>query len=172
MARIDRIQSERSVQAMVALDTIDMLARRITNLLELGRRMALARRYTYLNDPPELTMGLTLYEVNGPHRDDSGAWFGVKLDPGVMNGFGFSAYSFDGNATEAEAWTRYHEAEHTHPDHFKRRRDMTWIRIKGGLDGDGPARDDSLTIRHGNRDGVCEEIVVGFDYGPDADREN
>jgi len=160
----DRINTLRHVTAMAALDTVDMLADRVENLLRHGRRMTMARRYTYVDQPPELTAGLT---VDGkPHRwsKDDGAGFTVRLNPGLLTGFGFAAYANDGSATEAEAWMRYHAAEAVHGDWSRRRRDMTLVEITGGLPGDGPARDDKLVIRYWNRDGVCDEVVVAFDY--------
>ncbi len=168
----DRIRTMRHVTAMVAVDTIDLLAERITNLLAHGRHITIARRYTYVDSPPDLYVGLT---VDGEpalrhHSRPLGASFGVHLKPGIR-GFGFSAYRDDAR-TEADAWKAYHAAEGLSDDPFRRRRDMTYVEINGGLPGDGPARDDQLTIRFWNEHGVCDEQVIGFDYdtGPAAEK--
>jgi hypothetical protein len=164
MTTVDRCRTQRDLHAMVALDNIDVLAERVTNLLSHGRRITLSRRYTYIDEPSQVTAGLILdREPNLWHARD-GAGFGVSLKPGLTAGFGFSCYGHDGNTTEKEAWARFHAAESIADDWFKRRRDMTEIRITGGLPSDGPARDDRLVIRAWNRDGVCNEVVVAFDY--------
>lgn len=145
------------LSAMVALDTFDDLATRVENLLSHGRRIAMTRRYTYVNTAPELAAGLTL---DGPprrwHQNDGGKGLHVTLKPGIR-ALGFSAYPHD-SATEAMVWARYHANKDD-------RRDMTRIDITGGLPGDGPARDDSLVIRWWNNSAVCTENVIAFDYG-------
>jgi hypothetical protein len=40
---------------------------------------------------------------------------------------------------------------------------MTLVEIIGGRANDGPARDDRILIRAWNRDGICDERVIGFD---------
>jgi len=166
----DRLRTRREATAMVALDTIDVLAERVTNLLAHGRRMTLARRYTYVDSPPNVTTGLILDGEPRAWKQEGGAGFGVHLKPGLLNGFGFSCYAHDGNATEKEAFARYHAGKSMSDDPFARRRDMTEVRIVGGLPGDGPARDDEVVIRHWKADGVCDERVVAFDY--DTGRHN
>ena len=178
MANPDRILSMRHVTAMAALDTMPHLTARVRNLLTHGRRMTVTQRYTYVDQPPEVTAGLTLDTQARDGGIVEGAnpgeyhHFGVHLRPGIMAGFGFSAYVNDGNATEAEAWKRYHAGKSMSDVWSDRRRDMTQVDITGGLPGDGPARDDLLVIRHWNRDGVCEERVVAFDYGPDQQQRD
>lgn len=158
-----RILTERHVTTMAALDTMPHIAARIRNLLSHGRRITITRRYTHLDGPPEVTAGLTVDEVCD-WRGGNG--IGVHLKPGLTAGFSVSAHPGE-NDTEAGEWKRYHAAESVSDDWFKRRRDMTRLDITGGLPGDGPARDDLLVIRAWNRDGVCDERVVAFDYGPD-----
>jgi hypothetical protein len=166
---VSRIASQRDVNAMVALDNFDLIEARVRKLLSYGRRISMTQRYTYVGHAPELHVGLTLdTDARGDgitsYRDDSGAHFGVFLKPGLMSGFGFSAYTSDGNATEAEAWKRYHAKKATSADFFERRRRMTQIRLVGGMEGDfGPARDDLIEIKAWNDDGVCSERVIGFD---------
>lgn len=160
----NRIRSQRHVTAMVALDTVDLLAERVQQLLSHGRRVTMTRRYTYLDHAPEVLVGLHLAEEPKVWHRDDGAGFGVRLGPDLLAGFGFSAYGYEGSATEAEAWKRYHAGtEGGGP--FERRRDMVYVTINGGLAGDGPARDDLLVIRAYNGDGVCDERVVAFDTG-------
>jgi hypothetical protein len=160
----ERIRTRYHIQAAVALDTIDLLAERVQNLLKAGRRMTLVRRWADRDNTPTVTAGLTLFEEPRlRHQDDGGAGFGVHLRPGI-HGFGFSAYACDGNTTEAEVWKRYHADKGD--DHWTRRRNITVVEIDGGMADSGPGRDDQLTIRHWNEHGVCEEIVVAFDPGP------
>ncbi|MEU7978295.1 hypothetical protein AB0B63_07155 [Micromonospora sp. NPDC049081] len=156
---------------MAAVDTMPHIAARIRNLLTHGRRITVTQRYTYVDRPPDVTAGLTLDTSarNGGITEGvsgDGHHLGVYLRPGLMSGFGVSAYVSDGNRVEAEVWKRYHAAESTSSDPFKRRRNMTLVEITGGLPGDGPGRDDRLVVRHWNSDGVCDERVVVFDGGP------
>lgn len=169
MSLIDRIRTERYVTAMVALDNFDLITARVRQLLSHGRRMSMTQRYTYIGHSPELTVGLTVDTeargggiVEGGGSD--GKHFGVYLRPGLLTGFGFSAYVSDGNATEDEAWKRYHAGAGP-DDHWSRRRNMTCIELVGGMEGDGAARDDRIVISAWNEHGVCDEKVIGFDSG-------
>jgi hypothetical protein len=157
----DRIRTQRHVTAMAALDTVDLLAERVTQLLSHGRRMTIARRYTYMDCAPEVTAGLTLSSPPRRWASDRGRGFQAALSG---TGFGFSAYPGEAD-TEAEVWARYHAGEAASEDLFKRRRDMTYVEIVGGMAGDGPARDDLIVIRAWNGDGVADERVVAFDTG-------
>jgi hypothetical protein len=111
-----------------------------------------------------MKVGLTVGEVKVWKRDDS-AGIGVHLRPG-LEGFGINAYSGEAD-TEKEAWARFHADTNTP----KKLRDLTEVTINGGMTGDGPARDDLLVIREWNTHGVCDERVIGFDYGPDRQRQ-
>ncbi|WP_030487304.1 hypothetical protein [Micromonospora chokoriensis] len=168
MSHTDRILNQRHLDTMVALDTITLLAARVRKLLSYDRRISMTQRYTYTTSAPELLVGCTLDTKarNGgivEGGDDTGRYFGVYLRPGLLTGFGFSAYASDGNATEAEAWKRYHAGKDT-TDHWHKRRNMIRLTINGGMDGDsGPARDDLIVVRAWNEHGVCEERVIGFD---------
>jgi hypothetical protein len=171
-AVIDRIRTQRYVEAMAALDTFDLLTARIRKLLSWQRRISLTQRYTYVDCPPELHTGFTLntdaYDGGiSEGGNNGGRHFGVNLRrPGRHDGFGFSAYASDGNATEAEALARYRAGENP-TDHWDKRRNMTLVTINGGMDGDwGPARDDLIVVRAWNSDAVCEEKVIAFDCGP------
>jgi hypothetical protein len=157
----ERIRSQRHANAMVALDTVELVAERVVNLLSHGRRMTMTRRYTHTGHTPEVKPGLTLDGMPRLWQRDGGAGLGVHLKPG-LGGFGFSAYAGEAN-TEAQEWKRFH----ADPDD---RRNMTEVEIIGGLPGDGPARDDQLTIRYWNSNGVCDERVIAFDY--ETGREN
>lgn len=168
MAVIDRIATERYINAVVALDTFDLIVARVRKHLSWGRRISMTQRYTYLDRAPELEVGLTLdtEERNGGITvggDSNGRFFGVTLRPGLMTGFGFGAYASDGNRTAEEAWKRYHAGENA-ADHWSKRRNMTLVTLTGGMEGDlGPARDDLIVIRAWNQHAVCEEKVIGFD---------
>lgn len=169
MAGIERIRTSRNVHAMVALDNFALIEARIRKLLSYGRRIAMTQRYTWINDAPELKVGLLVNtEAHGSgivsSRQDDGAHLSVYLRPGITAGFGISAYASDGNATEAEAWKRFHAAKSESANYFERRRRMTEIVLTGGMEGDaGPARDDLIVIRAWNDDGVCNERVIAFD---------
>ena len=155
----------RTVTAMVALDTVELLAERVCNLLAHGRRISMTDRYLHSDRPPALTVGLVLdAEPRLLRHADGSASFGVQLAPGLTAGFGFAAHAFcggeyDGDAgTEVRAWDRWHAGA-------GRRYDLTKVDIVGGLAGDGPGRDDGLVIQRWNSEGVCREWVIGFDYG-------
>ena len=163
MASPARIRTQRHVTAMAALDTVELLAERATNLLSHNRRITMTQRYTWVEQPPEVKTGL---HVEGePHlwRQDDGIGFGVRLGPDLLAGFGFAAYAYEGNATEAEAWKRFHAAKAESDRFSERRRNMTEVTICGGMPGDSPARDDLIVVRAWNDDGVCDERVIAFD---------
>ncbi|MEV5819337.1 hypothetical protein AB0L22_09190 [Micromonospora haikouensis] len=155
----DRILTQRHVTCMAAVDTMPHIASRIRNLLTHGRRITVARRLTYMDRPPEVTVGLTVDEITDWR---SGHGIGVHLKPGI-HGFAVSAHPGD-NDTEAGEWKRYHTADGSDP--FQRRENMTRVDITGGLPGDGPAPNDLLVIRHWNSAGACDERVIAFDAGP------
>lgn len=168
---VDRIRTQRHVEAMAAVDNFDMLTARVRKLLSWGRRMTLTQRYTYVDEPPTVTAGLMLDTSawqggfsEGSNAD--GRHFGVTLRPGLLAGFGFSAYASAGNRFEADVWKRYRAGKDA-ANHWDKRRNMTMVTINGGMDGDqGPARDDLIVIRAWNSDAVCDEKVVAFDGGP------
>jgi hypothetical protein len=161
----DRILRERHITCMAALDTMPHIVTRVQNLLAHGRRITTTQRYTYVDQPPEVTAGLTVDRVNPWTQKNGNTGIAVHLNPGLTAGFGVGAYAGE-NDTEAGEWKKYHAAASISDDPFKRRRDMTRVTITGGLPDDGPARDDQLIIRAWNRDGVCQETVVAFDCGP------
>lgn len=161
----ERIRTQRHITAMAALDTVELLADRVRQLLSHGRRMAMSRRYTWVNQPPEVHAGLVVAGEPKLWRQHDGVGFHVPLGPELLASFGFAAYGHEGSATQAEAWKRYHAGKAEADSFFDRRRDMTYVEIVGGLPGDGPARDDLIVIRPWNRDGVCDERVIAFDTG-------
>ena len=153
MSRVDRIATDHYVQAAVAADTVGPLIERVTKLLSYGRRMALAERYTWVNDPPSLYAGLTVVKLD--------TWAGgidARLTPGIV-GFGFSLDS-EGD-TEEDAWKRYHAGKADSPLFAERRRNVTIVEITGGVHGPGPG--DQIIIRPWNDDGVCHEHVIVFE---------
>lgn len=152
----ERIERQREVTAMVALDNIDAIVGRVRNMLADERRITLARRYLHTDAPVEVTAGLTVYGNPEAWGQSNGMGFAVHLKPGLLTGFGFGAYSGEAD-TEADVWKRYH----AYPDD---RRDMTEVRITGGLANRGACRDDQLVIRKWNQHRVCTETVVVFDY--------
>ncbi|MER7331737.1 MULTISPECIES: hypothetical protein [unclassified Micromonospora] len=161
----DRILHERYLHAMVALDTVDAIAERVRNLSSHGRRITVTDRFTYVDRPPKVTAGLTVDRLD-PWANDRGKGLRVLLKPGLMTGFGFAAYTGE-NDTEKGEWKKFHAGKSVSDRWDERRRDVTEVEMIGGLPGDGPARDDQLVIRAWNRDGVCTENVIAFDYGPD-----
>lgn len=168
MSLINRIRTDREVTAMVTLDTFDLITARVRNLLSWDRRISMTQRYTYTGQAPELTVGLTLNkDAPGGGIVESGnadsRHFGVYLRPGLLTGFGFAASAAAGHTFEAQVWERFHAHKAESPNFFERRRDMTRVRLVGGLEGDGPARDDLIVISDWNRDGVCSEMVISFD---------
>lgn len=156
--RTNRITTDHDIVAMVALDTIQPLAERITRLLSHGRRIAIAHRHaTYLNDAPEVHAGLTIARNPKLWDRDGSSGFHVALtgdSNSLVAGFGFSAYPGENCDTEDEVWRRYHG---------DRRRNMTEVRITGGTEGFGPGRSDRIMIRRWNENGVCDETVIAFD---------
>jgi hypothetical protein len=157
MPNPDRIRTDYHVTAMVALDTFDLIAERVRRLLSHDRRMSMTQRYTWTGNSPDLHVGLAVFDIQ-----QGTDWFHVRLEPGLQ-GFGFAGYAHDGNTTEAESWKRYHAGKHESKDFFERRRDMTLIELTGGREQDDPSRDDRIVIHAYNRDGVCDERVIGFD---------
>ncbi len=158
MSDPDRIRTDHDVTALVAFDTVELLHARVVNLCSHGRRITTTRRYTHLDEPPVVHVGLTL---DGPvdlwRRGDS-AGVGATLSPGIAAGFSFNVYAGDGCDTESLGWLGYH-----HPVDGKRR-NLTEVRIVGGVDGRDATRDDLIEIRWWNSDGVCTEQVIAFDY--------
>lgn len=152
MADIERIRTDFYVSAMVAGDTIELLAERVKRLVSHGRRIAMTQRYIHTGNPPHLFAGLTVASTN--------TWpdaFSVRLEPGALFGFGFSVEQ----ATEAEAWKLYHTGLADSPDFQRRRRDITHVEITGGVY--GASRDDQIVISEWNGDGACDERVIAFD---------
>jgi hypothetical protein len=153
----DRITWLQDVTAMVAPDTIELLAKRVTTMLDHGRRITVARRYPHTGQPPEITAGLI--QVEPPrlfNRPGDYISLTVPLHPGSSSGFRFATDPADG-ATEKDVWTAFH----TGGDH---RRSMTQVRVVGGLAGNSPAANDKIVINFWNQDGVCRETVIVFDH--------
>lgn len=157
--RLDRFRQHRHVVAMAALDTVPLLAARVDNILRAGRRITLVYSVGSLG-PTNVTPGLHVYEDTRLTVSDTYAGYHVNLGPG-LHGFGFGAYHHDDADAEYNVWARYHASP-------KLRVDMTMVKITGGLDNDGPARDDMIRIVRWNGEGVQVETVVAFDYGDTA----
>ena len=143
-------------QDMVAVDTFDRLADRVERLLSHGRPMAMSRRYTWTQEPPELYAGQT---VRRTHRWSSGDQGGlsVVLEPGIA----CFEFAYHGPATSKHEWARFHAAKADSPIFGERRRNMTCVAIYG--DGEYPLWDDRIVIQEWNDDGVCDERVIVFD---------
>jgi hypothetical protein len=156
---IDRITSQRHVRAACAVDAVPLLAHRVAAMLWWGRRITVAHRWLDSDSRIELKVGLSVDKQMGDRAvrlttaaDHAG--FAVHLAPGI-EAFGFSAYASDDNASEAQAWKRYHDGG---------RRNITIVELDGGMLGDGgPGRNDHLSFRYWNEHRVGREIVVGFD---------
>jgi len=154
-----RLTRERHITAACALDTIPLLAQRVTSMLWWGRRISVAHHWIGPDSRIEIAAGLTVNTEMGDRAvrataDDAHAGFAVHLAPGIR-GFGFAAYASDGNTTEREVWKRYHAGD---------RHNITIIEMDGGMLGDGgPGRDDHVSIQYWNEHRVGQEWVVGFD---------
>jgi hypothetical protein len=110
---------------MAALDTMPAITERVRNLLGHGRRITTARRYTYVDTPPEVKVGLTVGEIRTWAKTDS-AGLSIHLSPGI-EGFSIGAYGGEAD-TEREVWKRYHAAEGVSDEWFKRRRSQSgWV---------------------------------------------
>ncbi|GAB7044939.1 hypothetical protein [Catenuloplanes indicus] len=154
----DRIGHDHHVNAACALNTVPLLAARVTALLWWGRRITVVRRWLDRDSTPDLKVGLTVDHQQGDravraNTGDDFAGFGVHLAPGI-EGFGFNAYGSDGSRTEAEVWKRWHAGD---------RREITLVELSGGGD-NGPGLNDSLTITRYNQHRVGEQIQIGFDH--------
>lgn len=150
--------SSRSVTALVAADTYQDLAVRVANLFGHHRHIAMGESIIYSDGVrdgrPELRTGLTLLRpVELWNRSNGSRGITVALQPDLRS-IGFSI----GDDTPDEATLR---------ERFDRGdcAGLTQIKIRGGMPGDGPTRDDALTICQWNERGVCREYVIGFDYG-------
>lgn len=162
---VARLKTVRTVRTMAALNTIDAIAERVTNLLSHGRHLTVVSRLIGRDSTPEVTAGLL---PDGPPevwKRNSSDGFNVTLSPGLRHGFGVAAHRNDQCDTEQQAWTRWHSGD---------RRDLTEVVMTGGLTGDGPAGDDQLVIRHWNGNGAGREVVVAFDNdtGPAAEKRH
>lgn len=158
-----RFLKSRDTRGMAAPDTIDAIIYRVQALLSHERRMTLMQRYTHQDAAPTVVAGLTVARMDKPintWKNDTDAGISVQLDPGI-NSFGIStAAAWD--ATEKAAWARYHRANAD--KRYKGPENFTEVIFRGGLPGDGPARDDQLTINAWNSAGVCMQTTIAFDY--------
>jgi hypothetical protein len=176
--RVDDILTEPEVEAVVAGDSFDQLVERISRMVRVpDRRLSLAiREFIHTGATAKVYGGLAVdtaaFEGGfRSGRDERRAWCHFVLTDGSddhdgLYGVGFDAdiYRDSGNETHSEAWRRYKHHEAEHADYFRRRRCMTHIAISGGLLGLRYKADDMITISKWNRDGVCTEKVIGFDY--------
>lgn len=154
-----RILTDQRVVAACALDTVPLLARRVTNLLSWGRRMSVAHRFL-TSEALDLKAGLTVDHGQGDRAitfraDDHYASFSVYLTPG-LEGFSFAVFASDGNTTEEQVWKRYHSDG--------RNSEITTVNMIGGGEGNrAPGKEDRITITYWNQRGVGRQTVVGFD---------
>lgn len=156
----------RTLTAFVAVDTIEVIERRITNLARSGRLVTLVTRY---HDSRETTVkpglslsinerlgGIQSFTNASPH----GRGLSVHLSPGIVS-YGVSAYANDGD--EDEVRRRYHSDSP---------RDAVYITITGG-DSDDPGYanlDDSIVIDRYNEHGARHHTTVAFAYVSPKDR--
>lgn len=159
-AQQNRLRTHRTVTEMVALDTINELAARVTQLLSHGRRVAMTCQSTYSDDTRgyldvraglELACPVEIVERHGVVN------VSVRLGRGLLDGFGFSADPTN-SPTAADVWRRYHQGQ---ADRYS----MTQIEINGGMAGDGPCTEDRLTVRRWTDNGRLEERTIVFDAG-------
>lgn len=163
----DRFTS-RECWAYAALDTIDPLIDHVLGILGEGREMTLVHRYRTSRDTADMGLGnatiktgLTVAdpaEYNVPVIDrfeqphPHGKGLRVLLQPGLMTGFGFSAYAHDA-PTEQAVRTRYNSKD-------LRRTNITLVRTSGWPG--SPSREDRIEIEDWNDHGVCSDVVVAF----------
>ena len=170
-ARIRAITTEHETDAMVAADSHDALAERITRMLSAGRGMALAvREFTYTGRPAVVYAGMRLDgDILAVDRDRE-VTCSARLTNGTYDGtrhFGYlvRTYQYSGNETEAEAWQRYQDHKAEAADFFERRRDMVHVEFVGGLPGWRWQTTDRIVITEWNGDGVATERTLGFEPG-------
>lgn len=157
-ARPNRLAYQRHVTEMIALDTIVSAHSRVCNLLAHGRRMTMVTRLIRkdgTSGTPDVRAGLTLAEPVTMREHHGGVSVAAVLSGSVRNGIGFSAFPGE-SETAAAVWASYRAGD---------RRDMTQIKITGGMTSDGPAADDQLIVQQWDESGQCRETVIGFDYG-------
>lgn len=156
---VDRIRTEHHVSALVAVDSFPLIAQRIQRLAPVGRRFAVAHRYaTYLHRAPDVYPALTVAQVRVNESTNS-LW--VECEPDF--GFGIGIRDVWLAATEADAWKYYHAGRHEAESFSERRRDLTYVELTGGRDGDALSGNDRILIHTYNGDGVCDERAIAFE---------
>lgn len=156
MSNVDRIRTQHHTSAMVAPDTLPLIADRIARLLPEGRRITIAHRYaTYTGQPPKLYPNLIVDRI----RLENSLWIVCQPD----FGFGFDVDERGGDRCEADVWRRFHNGRHEADRFNERRRFMTEVTLTGGRDGDDLSSEDQIVIRRYNGDGVCDEKVIAFE---------
>lgn len=156
---MSRIMNNRAVKAMVAADTYQDLAARVANLFGHHRHISLVEGQLYpdgtRDGTPQLRTGLTLLRpAEKWTRTDGARGITVALQPDLCS-LGFSVGGAD-TPDERAQWERHDAGDLA---------GLTQVRITGGMNGDGPARDDTLVIRQWNDRATCRETIIGFDYG-------
>lgn len=171
MGRVRELENED--QVMVAGDTFDVLVDRVHHMVSAGRRMALAvNEFTYTHDEPKVYPGLVL-DATARHgglwtqRTDRDVWCGVVLVDalGERHGFGFGAdiYRHSRSETEDVAWREYRDHDAISEDRSKRRKEITYVVLHGGVPGYSYQDRDRIAVSAWNRDGVCTQKVLGFE---------
>lgn len=161
MTAVDRIRTKHHVTAMVALDSFPLIVARIQRLCPTGRPLAAAYSYaTYTGRAPEVFPGLTVESVR-VNPDRSSLW--VETEPDF--GFGVGIRCDWTAQTEESAWKHYHGGQHEADAFSDRRRDLTYVELTGGREGEDLSSKDRIVVRTYNSDGVCDERVIGFHSG-------
>lgn len=163
-------QQRRDYHCYVTFENIGHIADRIERLAASGRRMTIVEMIGESDRPYKVTTGLTLnHQAMGGaiNRRDDG--ISVYLDPGIQ-GFGVHAWRWK---TLAQLHAELDQASQYRKDHKLTKRDVfgrdpenTYVDIHGGLDGDGPGREDRIEIRDLNQHGVMLTKVIAFDDDP------
>lgn len=166
MPSIAERNQRRELRAFVAIDTIDVIAERITNLARSGRLCTIVFRYDSSKEV-EVNTGLSLdtgARNGGVHpftqTEPVGRGVSVYLRPGIRS-YGLSAYADDG--LEEAVRERFHAEQP---------RDATYVVITGGSTSDGRnvGREDSIQITRYNEHGVGMFTTIAFALVEGKDR--
>lgn len=162
--RADYLRTEHTIGAIVALDTIDILAERITRMVSHDRRMVKIHRYGHhghltidpgLRPDPENPDAISLKNLRYPEGNRQ---FWVDLSPGI-HGFGFSS-EVPREASLRDRYTRHHKRLTTGEGDSIYEQPVTHVTITGR--GTEAGRSDRIDIEDFNVHGVAILTTIVF----------